>query len=180
MKRFLRVLNQQSSRRKGEKGHSILVVLLASFTMAFGFTTEVRATKCKRIRAQIVSSLTTTGCTSPIGHCTEGEIEGNRGLNGTTSFIGESAAAGPSTAPEGTISYSGVREITTDKGTLTTLNAGVFNTSTGPAPGGFFASFAVVTGGTGKFQGATGDLFETGKLIAGQFVAAVRGELCLP
>ena len=52
MKRFLRVLNQQSSRRKGEKGPSILVVLLASFTMAFGFTTEVRAAKCKRISAQ--------------------------------------------------------------------------------------------------------------------------------
>jgi len=182
MKRFLRVLNQQSSRRKGEnmKGSSILVVLLASFTMAFGFTTEVRAAKCKRIYAQVVSSLTTTGCTSPIGHCTEGEIEGNHGLNGTTSFIGESAAAGPITAPEGTISYSGVREITTDKGTLTTLNTGVFDTSTGPAPGGFFSSFDVVTGGTGKFQGATGDLFETGKLIAGQFVTAVTGELCLP
>lgn len=164
------------------KGPSILVVLLASFTMAFGFTTEVRAAKCKRIYAQVVSSLTTTGCTSPIGHCTEGEIEGNHGLNGTTSFIGESAAAGPNTAPdpEDTISYSGVREITTAKGTLTTLNTGVFDTSTGPAPGGFFSSFDVVTGGTGKFQGATGDLFETGKLIAGQFVTAVTGELCLP
>src|SRR5207237_4686119 len=111
------------------------------------------------------------------------EIDRQQGLNGTAFFTADSIAAGPSTAPNAlaAVSYSGVLQITTDKGTLSTRDTGIFDTSTGNAPSGFFSSFDVVIGGTGQFQGATGDLFIGGKTIAGQFVTSViTGELCLP
>jgi hypothetical protein len=68
------------------------------------------ARECLQAHAEIVSALTATGCTSSIGLCTAGTIDGNRGLNGTTFFTVDSAAPGPSTAPNlgATISYRGV------------------------------------------------------------------------
>lgn len=165
------------------KGSGILLGLLASGALAFGFTPEASAKGCKQIDAQIISSETTTGCTSPVGLCTAGKIDGNHGLNGTTFFTADSTAPGPSTAPDpaATISYDGVVQITTDHGSLSTRETGIFDTSTGNPPGGFFSSFDLIIGGTGKFQGATGDLFIGGKTIAGQFVTTVlTGDLCLP
>lgn len=159
------------------------LIMALSIAVASGLTTGAKATECKQIHAQIISSQTTTGCSSPIGLCTAGNIDGNQGLSGSTFFTGDSAAPGPSTAPNAaaTISYSGVLEITTNQGTLTTRDSGIFDTSTGTPTGGFFSSFDTVIDGSGTYQGATGDFFIGGKTIDGQFVTSViTGELCLP
>jgi hypothetical protein len=140
------------------------------------------AAECKPVHAEIISTPYVTGCTSPVGLCTEGTIDGNRGLEGTTSFIGDSIAPGPSTAPnsQATISYSGRLQITTAKGTLMSLDTGIFDTSTGTPTGGYFASFDVVSGGTFRFAGATGTFQFIGKTVNGQFVSDLSGELCIP
>lgn len=159
------------------------ICLLTSFLLATTIPVEAKAKDCKQVSAQIISSLTKTGCTSPVGLCTAGTIDGNRGLDGSTFFTVDSTAPGPSTAANAaaTISYSGVLKVTTEQGTVTFRDSGLLDGSTGTAPGGFFSSFDIVIDGTGKFQGATGDLFIGGKTIAGHFVTTViTGELCLP
>lgn len=162
---------------------SLLMVRFIGFSLALAFAAEAIASECKQVHAQITTSLTTEGCTSPVGLCTTGKVEGNRGLDGTTSFTADSLAAGPATAlnAAATFSYSGILKITTEKGTLTTRDTGIIDSSTGAAPGGFFSSFDVVIGGTGRFEGATGRLFIGGETISGQLVTRViTGEICLP
>jgi hypothetical protein len=141
------------------------------------------AAECKPVHAEIISKPYVTGCMSPVKLCTAGTIDGNRGLEGTTSFIGDSIVTpGPSTAPnsQATISYSGRLQITTAKGTLMSIDTGIFDTSTGTPTGGYFASFDVVSGGTLRFAGATGTFQFIGKTVNGQFVSDLRGELCIP
>lgn len=162
---------------------NLSLVRLIGFLLAFGLATEAIAAECKQVNAQITTSLTTEGCTSPVGLCTAGEIEGNSGLNGTTFFVADALAPGPATSSNAaaTFSYSGILRITTEKGTLTTRDTGIIDSSTGGAPAGFFSSFDVVVGGAGKFEGATGKLFIGGETISGQLVTRViTGELCLP
>jgi hypothetical protein len=91
--------------------------------MNFVWVGHGQAAECKPIHAEIISKPYVTGCMSPVKLCTAGTMDGNRGLEGTTSFIGHSIAPGPSTAPnpQATISYSGRLQITTAKGTLMSL-----------------------------------------------------------
>lgn len=161
------------------RSRSIRLVALAvsGFFVAAG---AASADECKQVHAQIVSDPIFGCASSPIGLCTSGTIAGNQGLNGSTFFTGDSAAAGPATAPNpaATISYSGKLEIFTARGTLVTRDTGIFDQATG-----VFSSFDVVDSedSTGRFAGATGTLFIGGRLIDGQFVTTViTGELYLP
>lgn len=137
---------------------------------------------CKPIRAEIVSAATTAGCTSPIGLCTTGTIDGNHGLEGSTYLTTDSFAPGPDTAPNRAtmFSYSGLLQISTRHGTLTTRDTGIFDPL--PTGSGSFSSFDIVTGGTGKYAGFTGLLYVAGKTLpgTGQFVSTVSGTLCRP
>jgi len=167
----------------GEKMVNKLFLIMAlSIALTVGLTTVAKATECKQLHAQIISTPTSTGCTSPVGLCTAGTIQGNQGLHGTTFYTMTSIAPGPSTAPNpaDTISFSGVLEVTTAGGTLISHDTGIFDPSTGTPTSGFFSSFDTVTNGTGKIQGATGNFFIGGKTIEGKFVSEIRGEICLP
>jgi hypothetical protein len=138
--------------------------------------------KCKAVTAEIVAVQFAQDCRSPVGLCTAGSIEGNLGLNGTTSFVGDSIGAGLDTAPDApaTLAFSGIVRITTAKdGTLTLRDTGVFNTAANTPTGGFFASFDRIESGTGRYAGATGSIFITGKTVKGRLVAQITGELCL-
>jgi hypothetical protein len=141
--------------------------------------TSKRDTKCKQVHAELVERQTTTGCTSPRNFCASGTIRGNRGLNGTTFFSVESSAAGPSTSPGG-VSYSGIFDITTPDGTLKLRETGVSYGRAGNLAGGIFASFAEILEGTGRYGGATGDVWFSGRIIEGTFLVKMRGELCVP
>lgn len=140
------------------------------------------AKDCKQIHAEITSSSTTAGCTSPIGLCTAGAIDGNFGLDGTTYLTTDSFAPGPTTAPKApnVFSYSGVLQIAARHGTLTTRDTGIFDPL--PTGTGVFSSFDIVTGGTGRYAGASGILFIAGRTLpsTGQFVSTVTGTLCMP
>jgi hypothetical protein len=69
-----------------------------SLAMNLIFVGHGHATECKSIHAEIISTQYATGCVSPVNLCTAGTIDGNQGLEGTTSFIGDSIASGPSSS----------------------------------------------------------------------------------
>ncbi len=145
---------------------------------------DAHAIKCKKLHAQILAVATTEGCTSVVGLCTAGTIEGNRGVNGTTYFTADSIERGPATALDAasTVSYSGLLVITTQHGTLTSRDTGVFNTV--PAgtttTAGFFSSYDHVESGTGRFENATGTFVTGGHTVDGQLESEVQGEICMP
>jgi hypothetical protein len=157
---------------------SIALTALPTTLMA----SDAIAEKCKALHAEIIAVQFAEGCRSPVGLCTAGTIEGNLGLNGMTQFVGDSISADLATAPDApaTVAFSGLVRITTAKdGTLTLRDTGVFNTATDTPTGGFFASFDRIEGGTGRYAGATGSIFISGKTVKGKLVAQITGELCL-
>ncbi len=121
---------------------------------------------CKQISAHLETTFT-----SPT--TTIGEITGDGWLKGTTNYAADNLVDGPQPA---TSSYSGELVVTTKKGTLTLRDVGVFLA----APGGPFAEYDTVSGGTGRFAGATGLLFIHGTMNAAGngFTGSISGELC--
>ncbi len=92
-------------------------------------------------------------------------------LNGTTNAHFDITGGTPPA-----LSFEGTIVFTTKKGTLTASIAGTFNVATGA-----FAATGTVTGGTGRFAGATGNLSLAGveDLTTGSFTETVTGTLCL-
>jgi hypothetical protein len=141
-----------------------VVVALAAAALVGAAALPAVATACKTVRTTIDTSL--TGPTS-----TEGTIESGI-LKGTTAFSGAFTAAVEPT----TLGYTGTLTITTDQGTLTISDVGVLDLANNA-----FAEIDRVTGGTGRFAGATGTLFVSGPFdpVAGSFEGAITGEVCL-
>jgi hypothetical protein len=126
--------------------------------------------------AGIRASVTTEGCTSPVGLCTAGVFKGDPLLRGTTALVADGlvpAAGMPFVEAATTLSYSALLTITTRRGSLTTRDTGIFDTAAG-----LFASRDIVVGGTGIFEGATGHIFYTGTGVTA-FDAHATGEICL-
>jgi hypothetical protein len=99
-----------------------------------------------RGEGQITSFNTVTGQAT-----TQGTID-NGLLRGTTSFAAQFIDAKGD--------YVGTTTIVTDHGTLTLADVGVLNAD------GSFTDHATVTGGTGRFAGATGELVFQGHELA--------------
>lgn len=104
---------------------------------------------------------------------TAGAIIGGGLLHGTTTATLNITAIDQTT---GNATYVGVVVITTKHGTLTLDDAGLFNLVTG-----VFRSHSTVAGSTGRFAGATGDLYFAGiiDLASGNFTEEISGELFL-
>jgi hypothetical protein len=101
---------------------------------------------------------------------------GDRLLNGTTFATGDGVAesAGmPDAEPASTLSFDTIYTITTDDGSVSFNDTGVFD-----GAAGLFAERMVVISGTGVFSRATGHLFFTGTGTT-SFSADVTGEICL-
>jgi hypothetical protein len=143
-----------------------------------GAAAEPHYQRCTRVQADLVEDLATEGCKPGLPDCYLGEIEG-RGLDGTTHFRSDSAAAGPSTSP-GWVSYSGPFEYTTRRGTLVTRETGVVNTTSGNLQSGAVTAMQLVVSGTGIYEGATGYLFVSGFNVGGHVVTRVTGTICRP
>ena len=110
-----------------------------------------------------------------VGHITGGMI------TGTTVWRGTAAVPHPqvdATVLDGALAYTGMLEITTERGSLTALNVGVFE----PKPFGTVSGTHRIVSGTGMFAGATGDLFWCGRATneAGTtFVKRLTGQIRL-
>lgn len=102
-------------------------------------------------------------------------------VSGSTIWRGQGAVPHPqidATALDGALAYTGTLEITTERGKLTALNIGVFE----PKPFGTVSGTHRIVGGTGIFEGATGDLFWYGRATnAGgtTFVKRLTGKIRL-
>jgi hypothetical protein len=135
------------------------------------------AMRCKAVQADVEEVQTTENCTSPLGFCTKGTIDGNHGLDGTTFFSVEGGAATPPTSP-GIRSYSGVFTISTELGELTLRETGVTYPRPGNPEGGVLSSIIEVKSGTGRYEGATGIMFFHGRSLNGTYDVKLTGTLC--
>jgi hypothetical protein len=134
------------------------------------------AAQCKTIFAEQNDRLTAEGCTSPIGFCASGTFKGNHGFRGN--FFFSALNFDPIVSdPLGRLVVPGLSTYTTDDGKLTISDVSVFDTVRGT-----FAGVGRITEGTGRFNGATGDVFTTGRVSADglNFTTDMTAEICLP
>ena len=133
--------------------------------------------ECKLVHAEMIELRSTVGCKPEHATCFLGEVVGNHGLLGTTYFKSDAGAAGPSTSP-GFISYSGVFEYITPRGTFITRETGVVNQTLGQPDSGAVTAYQAITSATGELEGSTGHFFVSGFSRDGRVVTKVIGEVC--
>jgi hypothetical protein len=106
-----------------------------------------------------------------------GVVRGKHGFDGKTVFILGSRGVAPATAPDqrpvsGALTYS-----FEDGATLTALETSIGNvdTTTGAGHAGGTQQF---TGGTGRYEGATGYAYLGQHWEVDHFVTQIKGEVC--
>jgi hypothetical protein len=148
----------------------IISLLLTAITQA------ALAFDCKNVITDLDGS--TFNCAeSPVGFCSDGVITSGI-LKGTKLAVYQGLAphAGmPGVEPENVFSYSGPATFSTRSGELWLDQVGVLDLGRGT-----FTELQRVTGGTGRFTGATGELFVSGTYInAIDWASHVTGFVCL-
>jgi hypothetical protein len=159
---------------------TILATLLLSAGAARGGAAREKPSraKCKSVSGHIADQpYAGAECASPLGQCSAGSFYG--ALKGE--FVASATSFTPSgdTAATGVLSFTADLVLHTDDGDLFLKDAGVFNTT--PGGRGEHATVTTVTGGTGRWAGASGRLLESGTFTpedGGYSVYA--GEICTP
>jgi hypothetical protein len=135
--------------------------------------------RCQDIEATIMDKVVDEGCPAPSVVCVVGTVRGQHGFDGDTVFVLGSRGEAPPTAPDqrpvsGTITYT-----FKDGSTLTALETSIGNVSpqTGTGHAGGTQQF---TGGTGRYEGATGFAYLAQHFEADHFVTEIHGEVCRP
>jgi len=147
----------------------LLAVVLAGGLATVGTAQAVET--CHSINAKGTGQITSQTAT---GATTVSQIIGGGLLHGTTAAELTFTNVDPTT---GIATFEGTLVLTNKHGTLTFfVFNGVFNTQTGE-----FQNDSVVTNGTGRFAGATGNLFFHGFVAAdGSFTDdTIRGSVCV-
>ena len=164
---------------------TLLAVVVAALTLFSGTIRNVAAqqqrsskAKCKIVSGHITDqSYAGAECASPLGQCSAGRFSG--ALNGE--FIASATSFTPSndTATTGVLFFTADLVLHTRDGDLFLKDAGAFNTT--PGGQGEHATVSTVTGGTGKYAGASGRLLETGTFTPDNGgYSDYRGEICTP
>jgi hypothetical protein len=151
-----------------------LKVFIMCLLIAIAAPVAFASSQCRTLVAVQHDQLVTDGCTSPIGFCAGGTFRGNHGFRGD--FFFSAISMDPIVSDTlGRLVVPGVSTYTTDNGSLTISDVSVFDTTRGT-----FAGVGRVTGGTGRFAGATGDIFTTGRVSADglSFTTLMTGEVC--
>ena len=146
---------------------------LASGSAARGDDEDQR---CIVITGTQEDALVTEGCTSPIGFCAAGTFKGNFGFQGAFFFSALAFDPVPND-PQGRLAVSGVSTYTTGDGRITVSDVSAFDTVRGT-----FAGIGNIVEATGKFAGATGEVFTYGHVLedGASFITTFVIELCLP
>ena len=163
----------------------LLIVAVAACLLSAGGPNPAAAvpeapSRCHDVDADFTSEVAAEGCASPFGLCASGTIMHDRLLRGpmfvTITDMAPSAGM-PSSEPASTLSISGERSLTPLRGgTLTAHVVGVFDTAQV-----IFTELNVITGGTGRFAGATGTLNVFGRGTSPTtFAGEISGTICLP
>lgn len=125
---------------------------------------------CNAVQTAIVTSYSQgPGCASPVGVCTSGNIAYGD-LGGTTQFTATTMGPGPS--PD-TVLYSGDLVITTASGTVTLLDHGLLDSTTG-----YYIEMQQVVSGTGAYDQHTGMLISQGTASQTGFEGQLNGSIC--
>ena len=140
--------------------------------------------RCHDVDADFKSELTTEGCSSAIGLCASGTIKHDHLLRGsmfvTLNDSAPSAGMPASEAPT-VLSVSGERLLTPRRGgTLSAhvIGIGILDPATGAIL--MFDELNLITGGTGRFAGATGTLQVFGQATGPTtFAGQIHGTICL-
>jgi hypothetical protein len=143
----------------------LTILAMAAAGLAFAGQAQAEVT-CHKINAQGEGAFT-----SPT--TTESQIIGGGILHGTTTAELVITGVDPAT---GDLTFDGTPVLATEHGTLTlAIFGGLYNQLTGE-----FRNDSVVTGGDGRFDGATGELSFHGFVAAdGTFSDdAIFGEIC--
>lgn len=159
-------------------------IILASLFLSAGAARGVAAwEKPSKPRCQTVSGHITdkpyagAECASPLGQCSAGRFYG--ALKGT--FVASATSFTPSgdTAATGVLYFTADLVLHTRDGDLFLKDAGAFNTT--PGGSGEHATVTTVTGGSGRWAGASGRLLETGTFTQedGGY-SDYSGEICTP
>jgi len=155
----------------------IAAIALACAGIIAGSSLANASPRCEQIDATIYDKVVDVGCPPPTQVCVVGTVRGKHGFNATDVFILGSRSEPPSTAPgyrpvSGTITYT-----FKDGSTLTALETSIGNvdTTTGTGHAGGTQEF---TGGTGRYQGATGYTYLNQHWEVDQFVTEIQGEVC--
>ncbi|HLL69848.1 MAG TPA: hypothetical protein VK363_00360 [Pyrinomonadaceae bacterium] len=156
---------------------ALLVVSLAA-AGAFPAARAVRAAaKCKLVRGHATSyTIPASDCASPIALCAGGRLYG--GINGEFTLVGTSLQPTQDTPVTGVFIYTADNVIRTKRGDIYTKDAGALNLT--PNSTGDDVSIATITGGTGDYAGATGNLriYGTFSETDGEF--NYEGQVCTP
>jgi hypothetical protein len=174
------VFNHEDLAMKGTQLLSIAVAVGCCISAAQAGEDTAPRIVCRSIHAELHELFTTDNCTSPVGFCAAGTIDGNFGLEGTTFFSVDNTGFMPPESP-GITTFVGSFTITTDFGTLTLRESGMSYPRRGNPDGGRVATIDEVLSGTGRFAGATGILFFHGRNGRGlPSDVEVTGDLCVP
>jgi hypothetical protein len=103
-------------------------------------------------------TLFTDGCTSPVAFCTRGTFKGTHGFQGISALSALAFDPIPND-PLGRLAVPGESKYTTSDGQITVSDVSVFDVERGT-----FAGVGRIVDGTGKFAGATGDVFTYGHI----------------
>jgi hypothetical protein len=135
---------------------------------------------CQRIDATIYDKVVSEGCPPPAQVCVAGTVRGKHGFKATTVFVLGSRADPPATSPgyrpvSGTITYT-----FKDGSTLTALETAIGNvdTTAGSSGVGHAGGTQEFTGGTGRYEGATGYTYLNQHWDVDHFVTDIEGEVC--
>ena len=175
---------KQTKHMKTQRFRWILTGLIAAAAIAAGIelvfaprsAAQGAAVSCEPVNALLDGSL--YPCSeSPVGFCAVGTISSGL-LKGSKAAVynGGSLSAGmPNVEPASTFSYSGTQVFQTDKGDLHMSVVGVSDNARQ-----VFTEVARITGGTGRFSNATGNLFISGTLTPDgiSFQSKMTGEIC--
>jgi hypothetical protein len=179
-------METKTRRTRIPKASLVLGCLISAIGVASAFGQETRGdreedSRCKHVTAMLAAVVPVTdNCPSPVGMCFAGITIGSQLLRGT--FFASALAAAPSAGlagiePPTTVSYAGDRTIITSRGVLTLRFVGVFDTARNEV-----AELNRVSGGTGRFEGATGRLwvtaFGTLPTIETPGEAQLTGQIC--
>jgi hypothetical protein len=141
------------------------------------FASQGDIAPCEPINAQLDGTIVPCD-ESPVGFCAIGTVS-NGLLKGSKEAVynGASPSAGmPNVEPASTLSYSATQVFHTDKGDLHMSVVGVSDNARL-----VFTEICRITGGTGRFSNATGNLFISGTFAPDgiNFQSRITGEICL-
>lgn len=134
------------------------------------------AARCKVVRGHVTSQTVTENCTSPIALCAAGQFYG--AIRGEFLLVATSLTPTQDTPVTGVYMFTGDNVVKTKEGEIYTKDAGALNLT--PGGSGDDISIVTITGGTGKYAGASGTLraYGTFSETGGEF--SYEGEVCTP